>query len=206
MPHSRFIPAAIVLIGAIGLAGCNAKVPAEGGSDGGEDTSAVQGVEASASPNPDAEPSEAVSILRPDIEQPEPPKRRLEALNAAIGFPNGGAELDEAAGAQLQDIAASEQIALGGPIVLRGHSDAGGSDAANERASQARALSVAEWLIAQGIDSDRIDVIVFGEQNPVQPNALPDGSPNEEGRAANRRVEISIVPPAQDAGSAEPGD
>ena len=35
----------------------------------------------------------------------------------------------------------------------------------------------------------------MGEQNPIAPNALPDGSPNEAGRASNRRVEIDISPP-----------
>ncbi|MEL7217243.1 MAG: OmpA family protein, partial [Pseudomonadota bacterium] len=56
-------------------------------------------------------------------------------------------------------------------------------------------LVVAEWLIGKGVNQERIDVIVFGEQNPAEPNALPDGSPNEAGRAANRRVEVLIVPP-----------
>ena len=75
--------------------------------------------------------------------------------------------------------------------------DAGGSDEINARASEARGLAVAEWMIERGVDPNRIDVIVFGEQNPIEPNALPDGSPNEEGRALNRRVEVLIVPPGQ---------
>ena len=35
-----------------------------------------------------------------------------------------------------------------------------------------------------------VEVIAFGAQNPNEPNALPDGSPNALGRAANRRVEV----------------
>lgn len=156
---------------------------------------------------PEAEPTETVSILRAEIEQPPEPEAPLEPLNATIGFPEGGAEIDDAALIALAEVLTSEQLALGGPIVLRAHSDSSGSDTANERASQDRGLEVAEWLIVQGIDPDRIDVIVFGEQNPVEPNALPDGSPNEEGRALNRRVEVLIVPPREsDEGSAETGD
>ena len=51
---------------------------------------------------------------------------------------------------------------------------------------------VALWLKDNGVDADRISLIVFGEQNPIEPNALPDGTPNAIGRAANRRVEIEI--------------
>ena len=69
-------------------------------------------------------------------------------------------------------------MAEGGEIILRGHSDSGGSDDGNLRASQARAEAVRDWLVDNGIDSERITVIAFGEQNPAAPNALPDGSPN----------------------------
>ncbi len=140
---------------------------------------------------------ETVSILRPDVEaeQEEVMVAILEPLNATIGFPEGGAEIDAAATEALQGVLTSEQIELGGPLVLRAHSDSAGSDRVNADAAEKRGLAVAAWLVDQGVDETRIDVIVFGEQNPVQPNALPDGSPNEEGRAANRRVEVLIVPP-----------
>lgn len=140
-------------------------------------------------------PDEPVSILRPDVEQPDLPPPPLEPLNAVIGFPDGGTELDADAVAALETVLASEQLGTGAPIVLRAHSDAGGSDQANADASEERGLAVAGWLIDKGVAEERIDVIVFGEQNPIEPNALPDGSPNEAGRAANRRVEILIVPP-----------
>ena len=144
-------------------------------------------------PNPD----EPVSILRPDVEQPEqePEPVALKPLNAVIGFPDGGAKLDEAAMAALKEALESEQLSSGAPIVLGAHSDAAGSDKVNADASQARGLAVAAWLIENGVDEERIEVIVFGEQNPVQPNALPNGEPSEKGRAANRRVELVIVPP-----------
>lgn len=138
---------------------------------------------------------EAVSILRPDISSPiviEEPQSD-ESYTATIGFPDGGSELDANAIVALEKLRASEQFAGPGAIILRTHSDSGGNDAANARASEKRGLAVAEWLIAAGADARRIDVIVFGEQNPAEPNALPDGSPNEAGRAANRRVEVEVL-------------
>lgn len=165
-----------------------------------EDTAPTVNVEAE--PTPEA--SETISILRTDIEQPDEPEPELEPLELTIGFPAGGTALDTAAVAQVQAALASEQIALGGPIILRGHSDAGGNDAANLRASRARAETVRDWLVENGIAADRIEIIAFGEQNPVEPNALPDGSPNAEGRAANRRVEIEV--PMFASGSTETAD
>lgn len=158
--------------------------------------------------NPGSE--QPVSILRPEVEQPTIDQSVLEPLRVVIGFPEGGSQLDADAMGMLEQVLGSEQLALGGPVRIEGHSDAGGSDTVNLDASQARALAVAAWLIAQGVDDDRIDVIVFGEQNPVQPNALPDGSANEPGRALNRRVEVYVptVAAAEDPSedSVEPSD
>lgn len=170
----------IIAVGAgLGLlAACSAEPAGEADVGEGE----------TATPNPD----EPVSILRPDVEQPPQEAEPLETLNATIGFPEGGTELDADAVAALEQVLASEQLAKGGPITIRAHSDSGGTDTANADASQARGLAVADWLIGKGVVDDRIHVIVFGEQNPIEPNALPDGSPNEPGRAANRRVEIEV--------------
>ena len=118
----------------------------------------------------------------------------IAPLETTIAFPEG-AELTEAARAELATILRSPQIAQGGEIVLRGHSDAGGSDEANMRASQGRAEAIAAFLVDGGVAEDRIEIIAFGEQNPVAPNALPDGTPNEEGRRENRRVEIYVAAP-----------
>ena len=148
---------------------------------------------ATVTPNPD----EPVSILRPDVEQPEQEAPQLEPLNVTLGFPDGGSELDADVVAALEEVLATPQYASGGPIVLRAHSDSGGTDKSNADASQARGLAVAGWLTDMGVNPDRIEVIVFGEQNPIEPNALPDGSPNEAGRAANRRVEVLILPNQQ---------
>ena len=156
-----------------------------------------------APPQPDPTPNapatgvetgEQASIIRPDIEIAR--TQAVEPLRTTIDFPDGGAELGDAAVAVLQEVLASPQVAqFDGAIVLRGHSDAGGNDAVNMRVSQERAAAAADWLVENGVAQERIAIIAFGEQNPVAPNALPDGEPNEKGRAANRRVEVSVAVP-----------
>lgn len=116
----------------------------------------------------------------------------LAPLELTIGFPEGD-ELTETARADLATVLASDQVANGGEIVLRGHSDAGGSDEVNLTASRKRAEAVRDFLVDGGLEEERITIIAFGEQNPVAPNALPDGTPNEEGRAQNRRVEVTVT-------------
>ncbi|MHA6332505.1 OmpA family protein [Qipengyuania sp. CAU 1752] len=139
---------------------------------------------------PTPTPTEPVSIIRPEIE--EAAEIPLESLNVTIGFPDGGAELDDKAVAALEKLIQSRQQREGVPIILGGHSDAGGRDEINLRVSRQRAEAVAEWLVENGVAEGRITVIAFGEQNPIKPNALPDGSPNEVGRAANRRVVVRL--------------
>lgn len=170
----------IALSALVSLAACDTRTQGD-----------AEGPDPSIETPPSPEPT--VSILRPDIEQPELPPLPLEPLNITIGFPAGGTELDAAATAALESLLISEQVTTGGAITLRAHSDASGSDAVNERASQARGDKVRDWLIDKGIAEERITVIAFGEQNPIEPNALPDGSPNEAGRAANRRVDVEVT-------------
>ncbi len=50
--------------------------------------------------------------------------------------------------------------------------------------TEARALAVGRWLIAQGVACDRLIAVGFGDNKPVADNATA------EGRAANRRVEF----------------
>ena len=137
---------------------------------------------------------EQASIIRPEMEVERPPIA-LEPLRATIPFADGGSELDDASLGELRNLLETDQWKQVERVILRGHSDAGGSDAVNMRISEERAQTVADWLMEQGLDEDAIRVIAFGAQNPVQPNLLPNGEPNERGRAANRRVEVTILVP-----------
>lgn len=77
-------------------------------------------------------------------------------------------------------------------IDVYGHTDSTGSDAYNQQLSQRRAQAVADYLISRGVAASRVRSQGFGESQPVASNAT------EEGRSANRRVEIKIVPVSQD--------
>ena len=151
-------------------------------------------------PTTPEEPAEGKrSIFRPEFQvEPIDSLSPPESLETRIIFPDGS-QLSQEARAELATVLASPQVTGGGAIVLRGHTDSGGSDDANMRASRARAEAVRDWLVENGVEASRISVIAFGEQNPAAPNALPDGSPNEEGRLANRRVEIEVYTAEQPA-------
>ena len=131
------------------------------------------------------------SIFQDDVAE-GPEGASLPPLETVLSFADGTSELTQAVRAELATIIDSPQVEAGGAITLRGHTDSEGADEENLEASRAHADAVRDFLVANGIDAGRITVIAFGEQNPVAPNALPDGSPDEEGRAANRRVELVV--------------
>lgn len=159
-----------------------------------------------ASPTPTTAVSPSASIIRPDITPAPVVDLPPAPLVLTVGFPDGGAQLDPAAEQMLAHLLETEQFEEGWPIVLRGHSDSAGSDRANLDVSRRRAEAVATWFESNGVSKDRIRIIAFGEQNPVAPNALPDGTPNQKGRAKNRRVDIRIAPPASSAPTADSGE
>jgi outer membrane protein OmpA-like peptidoglycan-associated protein len=73
-------------------------------------------------------------------------------------------------------------------IDVYGHTDSDGTDQYNQSLSERRAASVASYLGSRGVSGARIATQGFGESQPVASNATA------EGKAANRRVEIKIVP------------
>ena len=74
----------------------------------------------------------------------------------------------------------------GRPVRVEGHTDSVASDEYNLRLSQERASSVANWLIARGVERSRLTPLGAGEAKPVA------GNDTAEGRQKNRRVEIVI--------------
>lgn len=73
-------------------------------------------------------------------------------------------------------------------VEVSGHTDSVGSDQFNQRLSEQRASSVGNYLIGQGLQRERFEIVGFGEQHPVADNNT------DQGRALNRRVEIRVVP------------
>ncbi|MGH8642373.1 MAG: OmpA family protein [Burkholderiales bacterium] len=73
-------------------------------------------------------------------------------------------------------------------IEVAGHTDSTGTSDYNRQLSQRRASSVAEYLDTRGVAQSRLMTAAGGEQHPVASNST------EQGRAANRRVEVTIAP------------
>ena len=73
-------------------------------------------------------------------------------------------------------------------IEVAGHTDSVGADSYNQQLSERRANSVAGQLSRRGVPSSRVVTVGAGEMHPVASNET------DEGRAQNRRVEITIVP------------
>jgi len=73
-------------------------------------------------------------------------------------------------------------------IEVAGHTDSTGSDQYNQQLSQRRASAVASYLGSHGVDNQRLLPVGAGESYPIASND------SESGRAANRRVEMTIVP------------
>lgn len=71
-------------------------------------------------------------------------------------------------------------------IIITGHADNVGSDEVNKKVAMKRAMSVKNYLVKKGIDAKRISVASEGESKPIASNDT------EEGRAKNRRTEISF--------------
>ncbi|MGE4430972.1 MAG: OmpA family protein [Sphingobium sp.] len=184
------------------LAGC------EGGKPDREESAAAENIADAAMGNAASEDSvnaaaahASRSIIRPSVVQPAtPPKPEPAAIT--IPFPDRGMKLDEAGQGQIDALLEQPIMAEKGPIVLRGHSDARGSDADNLVASRHRAEAVRDYLLAKGVAADRITVIALGEYRPVAPSAKPDGSDDPDGRAKNRRVEMEVGLPPADTGAA----
>jgi outer membrane protein OmpA-like peptidoglycan-associated protein len=76
----------------------------------------------------------------------------------------------------------------GAQVDIAGHTDSVGSDAYNMKLGKARADSVATYLVQNGVPSQNIRTESFGKRQPVASNATA------EGRAQNRRVEITLSP------------
>lgn len=73
-------------------------------------------------------------------------------------------------------------------VDIIGHTDSSGGDVINQPLSERRAVSVADALIRNGIQRERLYVAGVSSSRPVASNDTPAG------RAQNRRVEVVIRP------------
>ena len=76
-------------------------------------------------------------------------------------------------------------------IVVSGYTDSIGSNSSNQKLSEARAKSVADFLVTKQVNSARIELAGLGEKHPIASNKT------SKGRSLNRRVEITLFPITQ---------
>ena len=119
---------------------------------------------------------------------PEPPERIVQnvSLNGDALFDNDSAVLTDAGKVSVDPIVVGVRNINDFTISLVGYADSRGNADYNQKLSERRAQSVADYMISQGIDASVIAVSGRGEANPVASNA------SREGRAKNRRVDASF--------------
>jgi len=115
-------------------------------------------------------------------------------LAADLLFDFDKADLKPAALPQLEKLAVVMKSYPGARVRIDGHTDGKGDDAYNQKLSERRAQTVVRWLVEHsGANPANLAARGFGKSKPVAPNTHPDGSDDPEGRARNRRVEITIA-------------
>jgi OOP family OmpA-OmpF porin len=112
-------------------------------------------------------------------------------LNADVLFDLDQATLTTAALARLETFATEIAAEAVGPVTIVGHTDSLGTDEHNQGLSEARAESVRADLAGRLGPGFTLQASGKGETEPVAPNQNDDGTDNPDGRARNRRVEIS---------------
>jgi len=114
-------------------------------------------------------------------------KKVLTFATRSISFKTASAELTTGSFGALDQVA---KLLLDNPEVkleLSGHTDNTGNEERNLALSKARAGAVKSYLLAQGVDSGRVNSEGYGSNRPISNNET------EQGRALNRRVEMRIV-------------
>lgn len=108
-------------------------------------------------------------------------------FNSGILFPTNGSTLSQTSKNELSQFATKMSDMQDTDITIYGHTDNTGPDTVNERLSNERAQSVANYLKNCGIASSRMTTEGKSYSMPVADNST------KEGRAQNRRVEIYIT-------------
>ncbi|TMP18339.1 hypothetical protein CWC02_10165 [Pseudoalteromonas sp. S2721] len=107
-------------------------------------------------------------------------------ITLLVTFPHDVAEVPNKYFSDIADVAAFMKENEGTSVVLEGHASAVGDADYNMKLSEKRAKDVAEELVKDGISSDRISTVGYGEER------LKNKAYTLEAHAENRRVEAQI--------------
>ncbi|MEQ3409139.1 OmpA family protein [Klebsiella aerogenes] len=138
-----------------------------------------------------------LSAIRSYIPPPPPPKAvekivpKIVRLDSMSLFDTGRWTLKPGSTKLLVNSLVGIKARPGWLIVIAGHTDSVGDDKSNQALSLKRAESVRNWMRDTGdVPESCFAVQGYGESRPVASNDA------QQGRALNRRVEISLVPQA----------
>ncbi|KFA97889.1 OmpA family protein [Vibrio sp. ER1A] len=112
--------------------------------------------------------------------------KTFEQVSGQENFAFNSTELDESKKSDFDPLIALMQDHPESTVTITGYTDSSGPEEVNQRISEERAESIAAYLEFQGIERSRMTVSGMGEANPIADNST------KEGRAQNRRVEITV--------------
>lgn len=112
----------------------------------------------------------------------EETKKVFERALTGIQFETGKAKILRSSNGILNNVASIMKENPTYQLDINGHTDDQGDDEQNRLLSQARAEAVKNYLIAKGIDTNRMEAKGYGEDQPKTTNDTAAG------RAINRRV------------------
>jgi outer membrane protein OmpA-like peptidoglycan-associated protein len=142
-------------------------------------------------PPPRPAPPKPVPPPPPKPVPPPPPKpapKVIDKMTLQVLFDFDKSILTEADLKELPKAVTFVKKYPGAKIRLDGYTDSIGTDAYNTKLSERRATAVKNYLIKEaGVSSSKITAVGHGKADPVADNKTP------QGRAKNRRVEISIL-------------
>ncbi len=114
-------------------------------------------------------------------------RKTLNDYAKTILFDTGKSTIKEQSADVLNNIVGILQEYAYARFNIEGHTDSVGSAALNQKLSEERAGAVRNYLIENGIASDRLVSAGYGEDRPIASNNT------REGRRTNRRVEINLI-------------
>ena len=134
-------------------------------------------------------PNEAGTVANNGCPEVNPPAEVMKTLNdyaRTILFDTGKSTFKKETDPILQAMTAIFKEYPKANFDIEGHTDSTGSNKTNQLLSERRANAVRDYLIANGINADRLTAVGYGEDQPIADNKTAAGRKN------NRRVEVKL--------------
>ncbi|MDY0221795.1 MAG: AAA family ATPase [Desulfobacterium sp.] len=142
--------------------------------------------ETESSLNP-SDPLTSVVRIEPGAEPESKPEDHILPEKVVVRFNYNNNDFTEMALEELSKFADDLLFHPNAKISIKGYTDSNGNQTYNQNLSQFRANIVKSFLLGKGADSDQIETLGMGVENPISTND------SVQGRMMNRRVEIEVI-------------